>query len=117
MHAHELGAIDGEHAERVGLTQVVLRRERQLGDVGDRLEAALDARGQRPAIERHALGAARDDGAQALELELGRARRDRRTRQRDSRSQRAMLRRRPEQAYGPPFELSRVQKRSRCVGS
>ena len=69
VHAHELGAIDGEHAERVRLAQVVLRRERQLDDVGDRAEAALDARGQRAAVERDALGAAGDDGAQALELE------------------------------------------------
>ncbi len=69
MHAHELGAIDGEHPERVGLAQIVLRRERQLDDVGDRLEAALDARGQRPAIERHALGATGHDGAETVDLE------------------------------------------------
>ncbi len=78
-------------------------------------ETALDASGQRAAIEGHALGAARDDGAKALELELvercaigglGGAIPD------HMRDASAL-----ERLYGPPLELSRVQNRSRCVGS
>jgi hypothetical protein len=73
MQAHDVLQRLREHAERVGLAQVFLRRERKFRQVIERLQVIrMHAGGlELGAIVRHALIDAPDGGLQALKLQCG----------------------------------------------